>query len=862
MGIRLTLAVRYLNGRRLRAFLTTLAVVFGVLVIFGMNILVPTMKEALQSSMMAASDKVDATVTQRSGGPFPASTLDVVRSVTGVRSAQGVLSRPVNLPPNFYDHDAAKPDRVTVLNLVGVNPSDARTMHGVALKEGRYLSDSDADATVISRTLCDQLGLKLGDSLSLPTARGVTPLAIVGVLSARMGPGNEQVLVTLSEAQALLDSPGQITSVEANFAAADQAQREAAASALPERLGPAYALGTLDSASSLYAALKASQIGFSAFAVLALFMGAFIIFNTFRTIVAERRRDIGMLRAIGASRRTIVGAIVIEGLIQGVVGTAIGIILGYLLALAGTSAIAPMMGQYVHISIGAPRVEPGLLIVTIVLGIGVTLAAGLAPAFSAGRVTPMEALRPVESAASYRRTLGVSAIVGIVLIAASLVALVSKSVGTLALGAVLFMVGLVLVAPVLVRPLALVFGRVAALIFARQGTGTLAEGNLSRQPSRAAVTASTTMIALAIIVALGAMTTSMSTGFLGILKKGLGSDYIFVPQSVGVWQNNVGAQASLADRLRSIPGVGPVSTLRFAAGVAYVKPAGGKSSAGPVALSLMGIDPVTFPAVSALAFDKGTEAAYAELAKGHALIANPMFAASASLKVGDIVPLETPQGPQAYKVVAIATDFLDAKVQTAFISQADLARDFHKTEDVLIQLDLSPGADAAVTGAAVRAAGESYPQFSIVEGREYYEQMKSLVSAVFSGLYVLFAFLALPALITVLNTLAISVIERTREIGMLRAVGTTRRQVTRMVLAEALILSAIGTAFGIAAGLYLGYLLVSAISGAGFPSGIFTFPWQGTLAAVIVGLGFGALASIVPARKASELTIVQALRYE
>ncbi len=360
------------------------------------------------------------------------------------------------------------------------------------------------------------------------------------------------------------------------------------------------------------------------------------------------------------------------------------------------------------------------------------------------------------------------------------------------------------------------------------------------------------------------MTTSMSTGFLGILKKGLGSDYIFVPQSVGVWQNNVGATTSLADRLRATPGVGKLTSLRYAGAVADVASAGAKGAAASstTSLSLMAIDPATFPDVSALSFTAGSEKAYAELAAGRAMIANPMFASSAGVKVGDTIPLETVDGPRGYRVVAIATDFLDAKVQTAFISQVDLARDFHRTDDMLIQLDLAPGANAVAVGAAVKGAGADYPQFSVIEGRAYYEQMAALFRAVFSGLYVLLAFLALPALITILNTLVISVIERTREIGMLRAVGTTRVQVNRMILAEALILSAIGTAFGIAAGIYLGYLLVSAISSAGFPSGIFTFPWQGTIAAIIVGLGFGAVASIVPSRKAGELTIVEALRYE
>lgn len=870
MGIRMTLAARYLNGRKLRAFLTTLAVVFGVLVIFGMNIMVPTMLQAFQSSMMAAADTVDMTATTIANDAFPAAALEKLKGVAGLRAVQGILGRSVNLPADFYDHDPKTPDRVSLISLVGLDPDAARSVRPYTIRDGRFLRSGDANAAVISASLADSLGLRLGDSLALPTAQGVVRLAIVGFRAPRALPGNEEVLVTLPEAQTLLALPGQITSIEADFDSSDAAHRTEIRTAVETALGPGFTLETLSTSGSLFASLQAAKIGFSAFAVLALFMGAFIIFNTFRTIVAERRRDIGMLRAIGASRRTVVGIIVIEGLIQGMVGTAIGMILGYLLAAAAMSALGPMMGQFVHLSMGLPVVTPGIAIVSVVLGIGVTLGAGLFPALSAGKVTPLEALRPPVNEAAYRRAIGGSAIAGIALIVLSIAALASGTTALLAVGAVAFMVGLVLIAPALVRPLALVFGALLALLFARQGTGTLAQNNLTRQPSRAAVTASTTMIALAIIVALGAMTVSVSDGFLGVMRRTLGSDYLFVPPAVGVWQNDVGATGSLADTLRRIDGVGQVSTLRFASAAmdlasAPLRGKGSSGAAGSAAartVSLLGIDPAEFPLVSTMSFTGGApDAAYRELAAGRGIIVNPALAASTGLKVGDVLPMESPEGRQEYRVVGIATDFLNAKVVTAFISQANLARDFHKTEDVFIQLNLKPGADAAAASTAIRAAVQAYPQFSIIQGREYFEQMRTLFTAVFSGLYILLAFLALPSLLTTLNTLAISVIERTREIGMLRAVGTTRRQVSRTILAEALLLAAFGTVFGLLAGLYLGYLLVRAMASAGFPM-LFIFPWAGVVAAAVIGLLFGALAAIIPARKAAGLEIVDALRYE
>ena len=864
MNIQFTLASRYLRGRKLRTILTTLAVVFGVLVIFMMNILVPTMLQAFQANMLAASDQVDLSISHRTSGSFSPAVVDEVKSVNGIRAVNGLLARTLNLPSNFFDNNPQKTDRISTISLIGLDINAAQAVRSYTVEDGRFLTSDDTNAAVITASMADTLNLKVGDQLALPTAQGLVRLTIVGIRSPRAVPGNEEVLVTLSEAQALLDAPGQINTIEADMNTTDKTRRAEIEQAVKDRLGEDYSFGTLSTTSDIFSTIKSVQVGFDAFGFLSLFMGAFIIFNTFRTVVAERRHDIGMLRAVGASRRTIVGIILTEGLLQGGLGTLIGMVLGYLIAALGLWAVSPMMQQIVHITFGWPIVPLPLALVTIFLGVGVTMLAGLIPALSAGRVTPLEALRPSVAGVSYRRMIGVSAIAGIVLITIALLVLFAKNLGLLAFGALIFLCGLILIAPALVRPLSLVFGKLLALVYARQGTGILAQGNLARQPSRAAVTASTTMIALAIIVAMGGMTSSIKQGFLGILKKSLGSDYLLIPPAISVWQNDVGANTDLVNRLRQIDGVGPVSSLRYAAAVADIQPvfSKGTSSTSGVTFSLLGIDPAAFPQVSGLQFNAGDpNSAYADLGNERALIANPILAAAGGLKVGDIIPLITPNGRQDYRVVAVAGDFINAKVNTAYISQANLAADFHKTEDVFIQMNLAPGANATAVAVAIKAIMQDYPQFSIVDGHAYYKQMSDLFQVVFSAIYVLFAFLAIPSLIAMLNTLAISVIERTREIGMLRAVGATRQQVSRMVLAEALLMAAFGTAFGLLAGLYLGYLLVGAMEFIGFPVP-YSFPLTGVVAATVIGLLFGALAAIIPSRQAARLEIVQALRYE
>jgi putative ABC transport system permease protein len=204
---------------------------------------------------------------------------------------------------------------------------------------------------------------------------------------------------------------------------------------------------------------------------------------------------------------------------------------------------------------------------------------------------------------------------------------------------------------------------------------------------------------------------------------------------------------------------------------------------------------------------------------------------------------------------------MNSKLVTGYISQDNLERDFHKTEDVFIQLNLATGANAQAIEPAIKDVKRNYPQFTMISGRAFYEQNRKLLQVAFSAIYLVFSFLAIPSLIAMLNTLAIGVIERTREIGMLRAVGAAQSQVKRMILAEALLLAAVGTAFGLLAGLYLGYVMIIAFKASGFPVE-FYFPWGGLIAAITIGLLFGMLAAIIPARQAAKVEIVTALRYE
>ena len=850
MNLQFTLASRYLLGRKLRTLLTTLAVTFGVMIIFGMNTVLPTMISALQANVQGAEGETDFTIVSKTGSSFPMDTAKSLIEMDGVRAVASSLERTINLPADFVDQDPSRPDQIIAVSLVGLNPEEARTVRAFPTVEGRYLKDADTYSAVISQTLADAFLVEVGDLIHLPSVTGLTELTVVGLLPAAIGAENEQVIVPLPQAQVMTGEIGKVNTIKVNIEAFASKTRHAEIETnITSAVGKNYKVGAMIADDEMFATMEMAKIALSVFGALALFMGGFIIYNTFRTIVTERRRDIGMLRALGATRRMMIGAILIEGFLLGLVGSLMGLLLGYLMAVGVLAVAQGPLSAFINIKLGWPVIQIPLALGSILIGVCVTMLAGLIPAWNASRVAPLEALRPTVAEVEFKRQTGRGFWVGVITIVLSLLALLSGRAAFILPGGVIFLVGLMLVAPALIRPFAALFGRLVARMTVRQGIGGLAERNLTRQPSRVAVTASTSLLALATIVAAGGIVFSMKGTLLTMMDNSLGSDYIFLPPSVGVWGTNLGASPHLAETLRTLDGVETVSTFRFAS-----------SQANGQMVSVLGIQPQDFQKVSGLNFTEGSPAAYQVLPTERAMIANSIFMISTGLTVGDMAELMTPNGPVQYRIAAVASDLLNAKISTIYVSQANLQVDFASTQDVFIQLDLRSDADRESVGAQIKALGKDYPQFKVISGKDYFNTIEAQFEAAFSAVYILFAVLAFPSLIAMLNTLAISVMERTREIGMVRAVGGTRRQIRSMVVVESLLLASIGAVLGILGGIYLGYILVTAVEVV-FPMG-YSFPTLGIAAALVIALLFGGLAAVIPARQAARLEIIQALRYE
>lgn len=842
MKLTLTLAWRYLRGRGTRSALTTLAVVFAVMLTFGLNGILPAMVDAFTRNLLTAAGKVDLTVTSVSNEPFAPTVAD---RLLGVSSIAVVSPGVTGIAPLPRSSNAA-PGALAQVTVVGLDLSTVAAIKEFSLADGRLLTPGDNGSVMMNTDLAAQLDLHLGDTLVLPSAGGTTSFRVVGLLDAATVPGQEQVYVTLPAAQQLFGLGNRVTQLEASFApGADRAATEAAAAAA---LGPGYRVGGVSSESSLLASLQVASFGFSMFGVFALVTAGFIIANSFRTVVAERRRDIGMLRAIGSTRRTVMGTFLAESLLQGIIGTALGLLAGWLMALGLFAVMQPIVDKYMHLDFGGPQFSVGTWITSIALGIGVTVAAAVLPARSAGRVTPMEAMRP-QLGEVYERQIGMRAWIGVGLMVASLAGLFSGASSLVGLGAVVFLIGAALLIPAVINPIAQVAARPLNALFSREGS--LARSNLQRNPGRSGATITAMMLGLGAIVATISMVTSIFAGFISYLDKSLSADYLVIPQSIILSQGNVAAGPQLAAEIAATPGIGPVSTLRLS-----------KATIDDAEVQVIGIDPATYLQVAAFDWNSGSSnTAIEQLGSGRWVIANGIYAAQNNLTVGQPLTLNTPNGNRTYYVAGIGNDYLNAKLATLYTSQDNLARDFNVTTDLLLMANRMPAADPASTTAAVQKVVARYPAFRLYESAAWRAEQLQTFNSTIVIFDVLIAALALPSLLALMNTLAISVLARTREIGMLRAVGATRRQIKRMVLAESLLLSIIGIAFGAVAGLWLGYAIVAAMAAVGWEMP-YAFPWSGLLATVVIGLVFAIVAALGPARSAARLDVVTALHQE
>lgn len=841
-----------MRARPLRTALTGLAVVLGVAMIAGTYIFTDTIDRSFTEVFAQANSATDVAVAARkvdkdfSADPAPLDErlVERVRSVEGVSAAAGSI---------FGDISIRRPDGDPVTGNSFVSSLQPKPFEQFRFVSGRP-PRTDTEIGLDEDTLRNE-GFKLGDRVRIVGDEGARSFTLVG--AARFGKqasiaGFPVAIATLPAAQALTNQRGKVGGISVSAAGRLRPQllRDRVRAALK---GEPVTVRTGSEDASAQAADLQDQFGFLRTALLvfggiALFVGAFVIYNTFTITVAQRTRELALLRTLGASRRQVLRSVVLEAAVIG--------LLASLLGLAGGFALVPALRSLLT-SIGADLPATGsviatrTLVVSLLVGVVVTVAASLAPALRATRIAPIAALRDglTAPARAGRARLAVAALLclaGGAVVAYGLAGGGSggDTAATLGAGSVAIFLGVALLSPQLVRPIAAFVGmpmqRLAGV------SGRLARENVTRNPARTAVTAAALMIGVALVVFVsifaaglqGSIDRAVDRAFAGDLTVGAKSGFGETPPA-------------LAGAVRRVKGVAAVSSVRFSE--AKVKGIKGSTS-------VAGIDPATIAQTYELRWKQGSDATLERLGSD-GILADSGFSDDA--RIGDRVSLLTPAGK---RVTYVIRGLLDEGSDFGLLGgglvvpNARLRADFDVTDDSFVFLRFAPGADPQQTRHAIdRTLAASFPDARTRDRAQVKQQQAGQINQLLYLIYALLGLSVIVSLFGIVNTLALSIFERTRELGLLRAVGMSRRQVKRIVRLEAVITSLIGALLGLVLGVLFALAISRPLEDEGFR---LTFP-VGTLALLVAGAALaGVIAALWPARRAARLDVLRALAHE
>ena len=841
-------SLRGITTRRLRTVLTALAVVLGVAMVSGSYTLTDTMRGAADSLSSSAYDGTAAVVSAKTAfdvgseeyGPrteIPASSLERVRAVPGVERAVGSISDEARILDKDGDVIGTGP-----YFGVGLDPQ-AGELSPFRLKEGRFASGPGE--VVIDAGNAAREGYSVGDTITVQ-ARGperkveVTGLATFGDVDS-IGKATF-ALFELESARSLFDTEGGYT--EILVGGPDSVRAE-----LSKSLGDSLQVKTaaaddrfdLDGLKTFVKFLKVFLLVFGGIAV---FVGAFMIYNTLSITVAQRSRELALLRALGATRRQVLRSVVVEALAIGTVASLIGL-------AAGVGLAKLLNGVFASAGIELPSTATVFgtrtIVVSLAVGIIVTVLAALGPALRATRVSPVTAMREgadIPAGRIGRRAPLFAAIAGALALGVLGLGMFGPGIdaeGRLALlapGALLLFIAVALISPRLVPRLASALGRPGQRVAG--AAGGLARRNAMRNPGRTAATAAALMIGIALVAFSAVLGEGMRESTKGALQEQVRADYVIVGQDG--WSP---IDPAAAEAAASVPGVDVATGL-----------VQDRARAFGEKVSVDGVDETRIASVFGFEWDQGSDDAYASLASGGAIVTDS-FAEDHDLAVGD-----------RFEVTALGGDRLGLSV--AGVSKPDRFNPLGTGEITIARAvyDRSFTAEreryafVSVDGASqprLERALASFPDVKLQSKAEFQTDQSAWVDQILGIFYVLLGLAVIVSLFGIVNTLALSVLERTRELGMLRAIGMSRRQVRRMIRHESVVTALIGAVLGIGVGLFLAALATAALSDEGLR---FAVPVGSLAAFTVVAAVAGTLAAIGPARRAARLDVLRALQYE
>ncbi|MFJ3334282.1 ABC transporter permease [Streptomyces sp. NPDC086766] len=698
--------------------------------------------------------------------------------------------------------------------------------------------------------------VRIGDMLTVQAPPGTFRVRVVGIATfTTTNPGAARLFLDTPTAQTrLLGSPDRATSISVDAA------KGVTDAELKSRLAAAVGSGAYDlrtaaehaksAAADLGGFLKVIKYVMLGFAGIAVLVGIFLIVNTFSMLIAQRTRELGLLRALGADRRQVRRSVLTEAVLLGLVGSTLGLGAGIGLA----AGLIRLMGAF-GMNLKTTEMVIGWTtpLAAYVVGVGVTFVAAYLPARRAAAVSPMAALAEAE-VAGVGRPLRVRAVVGAVLGAVGAAALAgcalagrtATAASLLGLGVVLTLVATVVAGPLLVRPLIRVLGGAFPALFG--SIGRMSQRNALRNPRRTGATAAALMVGLALVGGMSVASASMNRSFDHQIDKTLGAD--FVVQN----RNFLPFSREVTDRVRGTRGVGTVVRQRFAA-VAVRLPDGSR-----VETTASGYDP-RLDAVAHLTYAAGDTAA--ALAGGHVAM-DSGFARKHRVRLGSVLPFEFQGGRRTRLTVSALTDQGDAEgfgVQGGVYFGLDTVERFVPgTPDAALYVNAAPGTGAGELRSRLERTLAGYPQVQVRDQADYKKLVHDQIAVLLYLVYALLGLAIVIAVLGVVNTLALSVVERTREIGLLRAIGLARRQLRRMIRLESVVIAVFGAVLGLGLGLVWGLCVQRVLALQGMKA--LAIPW-GTIVAVVIGSAVvGVVAALLPALRASRMNVLAAIAHE
>jgi putative ABC transport system permease protein len=837
-----------LAAHKFRLFATSLAVMLGVAFMAGTLVLTDTIQKTFDDLFSDIYDDTDAVVRAEGAfdsagieqrGRLDASLLDTVSNVDGVDVAQPDIRGYAQLVDK--DGDAVG-DPETGPPTLGGNWIDSEELNGFEISDGS--PPSADDEVVIDKKSADDTGYRVGDTAQVLVKGGPQDVTIAGI--AQFGdadsPGGASfVLFTLDAAQRLIAEPDKFDSI---LVIADDG---ISPTEIVQRIAPELPTGTeavtgaevtQESQDEIKQSLSFFNTFMFVFAAIALLVGGFIIFNTFFITVAQRTRENALLRALGAKKRQVLVSVLVEALAVGLIASVVGIGLGILVA-AGLKTLLATLGF--ELPGGGIVLTATTVVISLVAGVGVTLVAAISPARRAGKVPPVAAMREVAVGSTgygsrQRIIVGCGLLVlGGAALGYGLFGSAGSPILLVGVGVLLVFFGVAALGRTVALPLSRSIGWPLPRLFGIRGR--LARENAMRNPRRTAATASAVMIGVGLVAFISIFAASAKASFGTVIDRAFTGDFV-ITSPAGLAGG--GLDPELADSLNELPEVDAAGAIR--AGVAEIDGSATQLlAASDEAFDVVDVDPV---AGSPADLGADTIAVFEDVAKDK------------NLSLGDTVPVVFKDtGGQELTVAMIYGESQPAG--DWLLGTETYEANVDDQYDYQVFVRKADGVDTPTARAAIEQVADGYPGAKVLDQSGYEADQTMFIDQLLNLIYVMLLLAIFIALLGIANTLALSIIERTRELGMMRAVGMTRSQLRSMIRWESVIIAIQGTLLGIVVGVFFGWALVTALSDEGIET--FRLPVATLLVIVVLAALAGVLAAVWPARRAAKLDVLRAV---